>query len=37
MEIFHAQEDTPLTEELKLLLALIKEYQDKHIHLPKNH
>ncbi len=35
MAIFHAAEDTAEAEELALLLVLIKDYEDKHIHLPE--
>lgn len=35
MVIFHAEEDTPEADELALLLVLIKDYEDKHIHLPE--
>ncbi|MEP6844833.1 MAG: helix-turn-helix domain-containing protein [Panacibacter sp.] len=34
MKIFHT-EDTAEAEELALLLVLIKDYEDKHIHLPE--
>ena len=33
--IFQAKEGTPEAEELALLLVLIKDYEDKHIHLPE--
>ncbi|HTN37283.1 MAG TPA: helix-turn-helix domain-containing protein [Arachidicoccus sp.] len=35
MEIFHAEEGTPEGEELALLLVLVKDYEDKHIHIPE--
>ena len=35
MEIFHAAENTPKADELDLLLVLVKDYEDKHIHLPE--
>ena len=35
MAIFHAQEGTPEADELALLLLLVKDYEDKHIHLPE--
>jgi len=34
MTIFHAEEGSQEEEELALLLVLIKDYEDKHIHLP---
>lgn len=34
MEIFHAEEGTPEGDELDLLLVLVKDYEDKNIHLP---
>lgn len=33
--IFQAKEGTPEAEELALLLVLVKDYEDKHIHLPE--
>ena len=33
--IFHAEEGTPEANELALLLLLVKDYEDKHIHLPE--
>ena len=35
MKIFHAEEGTAESEELALLLVLIKDYEDKHIKLPE--
>ncbi len=35
MTIFHAEENTPEADELALLLVLVKDYEDKHIHLPE--
>lgn len=35
MIIFHAEKSRPEAEELALLLVLIKDYEDKHIHLPE--
>jgi len=35
MAIFHAEEGTPEADELALLLVLVKDYEDKHIHLPE--
>ena len=34
MEIFHAEPGSPESEELELLLVLIKDYDDKHYQLP---
>ncbi len=34
IEIFHAEEDTKESDELELLLVLIKDYEDKHVKLP---
>lgn len=33
--IFHAKEDSPEADELALLLVLIKDYEEKHIRLPR--
>lgn len=33
-EIFDVEENTPESDELDLLLVLIKDYEDKHIQLP---
>jgi HTH-type transcriptional regulator / antitoxin HigA len=35
MEIFHAEPNTPECDELDLLLLLIKDYDEKHYHLPE--
>ncbi len=35
LEIFHATEMTPEEDELALLLVLVKDYEDKHVHLPE--
>ena len=35
MIIFHAKEGTLEANELALLLVLVKDYEDKHIHLPE--
>jgi HTH-type transcriptional regulator / antitoxin HigA len=35
MEIFHAEANTPESDELDLLIVLIKDYDDKHYHLPQ--
>jgi HTH-type transcriptional regulator/antitoxin HigA len=32
--IFQAKANTPEADELALLLVLVKDYEDKHIHLP---
>lgn len=34
MEIFHSKQNTPEGDELDLLILLIKDYDDKHYHLP---
>ena len=35
MEIFHAAPNTPESEELELLVVLVKDYDDKHFQLPE--
>ena len=35
MEIFHAQPNTPESDELDLLMVLVKDYDDKHYELPE--
>ena len=35
MEIFHALPDTPESDELDLLIVLIKDYDEKHYQLPE--
>lgn len=35
MEIFHAEPGTSEGDELDLLLVLVKDYDDKHYHLPE--
>lgn len=35
MAIFQAEQDTPESDELELLLVLVKDYEDKHIVLPE--
>lgn len=35
MEIFHAEPNTPLSDELDLLLVLVKDYDEKHYQLPE--
>lgn len=35
LQIFHAEPGTPECDELELLLVLVKDYEDKHIVLPK--
>lgn len=35
MAIFQAKEGTPEADELALLLVLVKDYEDKHIHIPE--
>jgi HTH-type transcriptional regulator/antitoxin HigA len=34
IEIFHADENTPEGDELDLLLLLVKDYEDRHFHIP---
>jgi HTH-type transcriptional regulator/antitoxin HigA len=34
IELFHADENTPEGEELDLLLLLVKDYEDRHYHIP---
>ena len=35
MELFHAKPNTVESDELDLLLVLVKDYDDKHYHLPE--
>ncbi|OYQ47464.1 helix-turn-helix domain-containing protein [Flavobacterium aurantiibacter] len=35
MEIFHAEPNTPESDELDLLMVLVKDYDDKHYKLPE--
>jgi len=35
MEIFHVQPNTPESDELDLLMVLVKDYDDKHYQLPE--
>jgi HTH-type transcriptional regulator / antitoxin HigA len=35
IEIFQAAKGTPEADELDLLIVLVKDYEDKHIHLPE--
>lgn len=35
MEIFHEKPNTPLGDELELLIVLVKDYDDKHYQLPE--
>ena len=35
LDIFHADEGTTEADELALLLLLVKDYEDKYIHLPE--
>ena len=35
MEIFHVKPNTPESDELDLLIVLIKDYDDKHYELPE--
>lgn len=34
INVFHAEEDTPEDDELSLLILLVHDYEEKHIHLP---
>lgn len=34
LAIFHVNEGTPEADELALLLLLVKDFEDRHIHLP---
>ena len=34
IEIFHAEKGTPESDELELLLLLVKDYEDRHYHIP---
>ena len=34
MDVFHVNEVTPEADELALLLVLVKDYEEKHIHIP---
>ncbi len=35
MEIFHAEDGTPESDELDILLLLVKDYEEKHIQIPE--
>lgn len=35
LDIFQANEGTPEADELALLLVLVKDYEDKHVHIPE--
>ena len=35
MEIFHVETNTPESDELDLLMVLVKDYDDKHYELPQ--
>ena len=35
MEIFHPKPNTPESDELDLLMVLVKDYDDKHYNLPE--
>lgn len=35
MEIFHADPNSPESDELELLMVLVKDYDDKHYQLPE--
>ena len=34
LEIFQAEEGAPEADELALLLVLVKDYEDRHVHIP---
>jgi len=34
IEIFHAEEGTPESDDLDILLLLVKDYEDRHFALP---
>lgn len=34
IEIFHAKKESPEYDELEVLLLLIKDYEDRHYHIP---
>lgn len=34
LEIFHAEEGSAEADELALLLVLVKDFEDRHVHLP---
>ena len=34
LEIFHVEEGTPKADELALLLVLVRDYENRHVHLP---
>lgn len=34
IEIFHADEDSPESDELDILLLLVKDYEDRHYNIP---
>jgi HTH-type transcriptional regulator/antitoxin HigA len=35
LEIFHAEDGTPEADELAVLLLLVKDYEEKHVHIPQ--
>ena len=35
MEIFHAETNTPENDELELLMVLVKDFDERHYHLPE--
>ena len=35
MQIFHAKPNTPESDELDLLMVLVKDYDDKHCQIPE--
>ncbi len=34
IEIFHTEKGSPESDELELLLLLVKDYEDRHFHIP---
>lgn len=34
LDLFHADEASPESDELALLLLLVKDYEDRHVHIP---
>ena len=34
IEIFHSEKNTPQSDELDVLLSLIKDYEDRHYQIP---
>jgi HTH-type transcriptional regulator / antitoxin HigA len=34
IEIFHAEQGTPESDELELLLSIVMDYENRHFHIP---